>query len=446
MKSEHPLYFRSLIKTITNFLLQRMTKQTTPWYRIRKLFQTIHLWLGLASGIIVVAICFSGTVYVFNTELTEMSAPELYKVKPAEGGQRMPVENMLAGISEHLGKVNSAYIPSNAYRTYRFDVKKEGDKSRSGTSYFVNPYTGDIVGTSLQKNKTKEFMSTMFSLHRWLLLDKIETPIFKNITNRELGSMITGWATIIFTLGCITGMVIWFPRKIRNWRQGLKIKTNGNWKRIIHDLHNAPAFYALIFLLLMGLTGPQWSFEWYRDGMQKTLGTYQPKEKTENKKSLAGKKNDQPIEVSSPINLTALLANADQQLRYKGDYTIRFPEDAKSPISITKNKNGFFAPSAGDKITANASNGEILKTELFKNKPFNERVAGSIKALHTGSIYGMFTKLLYFFACLIATILPVTGTIIWINKLKKKKKRNATPTPGRSRSSISVDDGSVLVS
>ena len=216
-----------------------MTKQTTPWCKIRKLFQTIHLWLGLASGIIVVAICFSGTVYVFNTEMTEMSAPELYKIKATEGAQRMPVENMLAGISDHLGKVNTAYIPSSAYRTYRFDVKKEGDKSRSGTSYFVNPYTGDIVGTSLQKSKTKEFMSTMFSLHRWLLLDKIETPIFKNIANRELGSMITGWATIIFTLGCITGMVIWFPRKIRNWRQGLKIKTNGNWKRIIHDLHNA---------------------------------------------------------------------------------------------------------------------------------------------------------------------------------------------------------------
>ncbi len=422
-----------------------MNKQRTPWEKIRKLFQTIHLWLGLASGIVVVAICFSGTIYVFNTELTEMSAPELYKIKPIKGAQRLPLENMLAGISGHLGKVNTAYIPSNAERTYRFDIKKEGDKSRSGTSYFVNPYTGDIVGTSLQKSKTKEFMSTMFSLHRWLLLDKIETPIFKNITNRELGSMITGWATIIFTLGCITGMVIWFPKKIRHWRQGLKIKTNGNWKRIIHDLHNAPAFYALIFLLLMGLTGPQWSFEWYRNGMQKTLGTYQPKEKPAEKNSTAGTKNDAPQEDSISLNLSALLANADQQLTYKGDYTIRFPEDAKSPINITKNKNGFFAPAAGDKMMVNSGNGAIMKTELFKNKPFNERVAGSIKALHTGSIYGMFTKLLYFFACLIATTLPVTGTIIWINKLKKKKKRNAASNPGKSRSSIGVQDASVPV-
>lgn len=421
-------------------------KKRTSWDKIRKLFQTIHLWLGLTSGIVVVAICFSGTIYVFNTELTEMSAPELYKVKPVEGAQRLPVENMLAGISDHLGKVNTAYIPSNAERTYRFDVKKEGDKSRTGTSYFVNPYTGDIVGTSLQKSKTKEFMSTMFSLHRWLLLDKIEKPIFSGMTNRELGSQITGWTTIIFTLGCITGLVIWFPRKIRNWRQGLKIKTNGNWKRIIHDLHNAPAFYAIIFLLLMGLTGPQWSFEWYRNGMQKTLGTYQPKEKTEKKKSPDGKKTDQPVEASAPLNLTAILTNADQQLNYQGDYTIRFAEETKSPINITKNKSGFFAPAAGDKIIVNSGNGAIIKTELFSNKPFNERVAGSIKALHTGSIYGMFTKILYFIACLIATTLPITGTMIWINKLKKRKKRNATQNPGKSRSSVGVQDGSVLIS
>ena len=142
----------------------------------------------------------------------------------------------------------------------------------------VNPYTGEITGTSKEKNGTKEFMSTMFSLHRWLLLDKIEKPIIKGLPNKELGSMITGWATIIFTLGCITGLIIWFPQKIRNWKQGLSVKWKAGWKRVNHDLHNSLAFYALFFLLLMGLTGPQWSFEWYRTGLQKTLGTYKPKD------------------------------------------------------------------------------------------------------------------------------------------------------------------------
>ncbi|HEY9340084.1 MAG TPA: PepSY-associated TM helix domain-containing protein, partial [Hanamia sp.] len=252
--------------------------RNTSWKRIRNLLRNIHLWAGLASGIVVVAICFSGTVYVFNTELTEMAAPHLYKVKTADDAHRIPAENLLNKISNEAGgAVTTIWVPADANRTYRFDVKKEGDKSRNGTSYFVNPYSGEITGTSLEESRTKQFMSTMFSLHRWLLLDKIETPLFSGITNKELGSKITGWATILFTLGCLTGICIWFPNKLRHWRQGLKIKTNGNRKRLIHDLHNAPAFYAFIFLLLMGITGPQWSFPWYRTGMQKALGTYQPK-------------------------------------------------------------------------------------------------------------------------------------------------------------------------
>ncbi|WP_353197200.1 PepSY-associated TM helix domain-containing protein [Parapedobacter defluvii] len=59
--------------------------------------------------------------------------------------------------------------------------------------------------------------------------------------------------------------------------------------------------------------------------------------------------------------------------------------------------------------------------QIFRDKPFNERVAGSIKALHIGNVYGQFTKLIYFLSCLIATTLPITGTLIWLNKMKKKK-------------------------
>ena len=403
----------------------RTNKKTTGWQKIRYLAQTIHLYLGLASGIVVVAICLSGTIYVFNTELTEMSAPQLYKVTPVAGVQRIPPEKLLPKISENPGNITTVYVPSAIDRTYRFDIKKEGDKSRPGTSYFVNPYSGDIVGTSAQKSRTKEFMSTMFSLHRWLLLDKIEKPVFPGITNRELGSRITGWATILFTLGCLTGIIIWFPRKIRNWRQGLKINTRAKWKRIIHDLHSAPAFYALIFLLLMGLTGPQWSFSWYRNGLQKTLGIYQEKQKTNTGKE-PGEKHEATDKTPVVFNLSNILHDADRRLSYKGDYTIRFAQDATSPLSITKNKTGFFAPAAGDKLTVSFDKGEILKIEIFKDKPFNQRVAGSIKALHTGSVYGMFTKILYFLACLVATTLPITGTIIWINKLNKRRKRRAS--------------------
>ncbi len=411
--------------------MSRVITGKTKWQRIRKFFNDIHLWLGLSSALIVITVCFSGTVYVFNTELTEKAAPHLYKAQTVAGKERIAVDSLLAKVQQETGgTVASVTIPAALNRTYQFNVKqKEESEGRVSATYMVNPYTGVIVGNSKEKNGTKEFMGTMFSLHRWLLLDKVKKPIINGVENRKLGSMITGWATIIFTLGCITGLIIWFPQKVKYWKQGLKIKWNAGWKRVNHDLHNTLAFYSLIFLLLMGLTGPQWSFEWYRTGLQKTLGTYKPKEPVKEKtaderKEGEGKREAADTTASATVQLSIAdyVREADKLLAYTGNYVITLPADAAAKTMITKTKLGFFAPAAGDRITIDPTNGKIMKLDIFKRKPFNERIAGSIKAIHVGNVYGTFTKILYFLACLIATSLPITGTMIWLNKMKKKAK------------------------
>ena len=404
--------------------MSNRSTEKSKWQRVRKVFNEIHLWLGLTSGLIVIAICFSGTVYVFNTELTERTAPHLYKVKSLEGQQRIPVDSLLEKIRTITGgTISSITVSANLTRTYQFNVRIKADSTnRGGTTYMVNPYTGDITGTSKEKNGTKEFMSTMFSLHRWLLLDRVKKPIIKGVTNRELGSIITGTATIIFTLGCITGLIIWFPQKIRNWKQGLKVKWSAGWKRINHDLHNSLAFYSLVFLLLMGLTGPFFSFEWYRSGLQKTLGAYKPK--VAPKEKIPKSKLPEDKATLCSLSVADYIIEADKQLPYNGNYNITLPADSTAVTMITKTKLGFFAPAAGDRLSLDQYSGKVLKLDIFKNKPFNERVAGSIKAIHVGNVYGTFTKWLYFLACLIATSLPITGTMIWLNKMKKKGKKN----------------------
>lgn len=397
------------------------------WPSIRRAFRQVHLWMGLASGLIVVVVCLSGTLYVFNTELTELSASHLYSVKET-GGERVSPDGLISKIeSESGGKVVSVTVPESRSRSYQFNVRKEGSEGRGGTAYMVNPYTGEILGNSKEPNAMKEFMSTMFSLHRWLLLDKVEKPILTGMTNRELGSKITGWATILFTLGCITGLLIWIPKKLKNWKQGLKIKFNSNWKRLNHDLHNTLGFYALFFLLLMGLTGPQWSFEWYREGLQKTLGTYKPRDAQKPGAGKAGKEKIKKESIAQlPVSVSRAVDIAKQEFDRPGDVTVMLPSENSPDLIVNKYQAGFFASPAADRLTIDASSA-VKKKEIFRDKPFNERVAGSIKALHVGNVYGMFSKIIYFFACLIATSLPITGTMIWINKLKKNRKKKSNP-------------------
>lgn len=399
----------------------------STWEKTRKFFNEIHLWAGLISGLVLVVVCFTGTVYVYNNEIRESAAKHLYEVSEQSGEVKPGLNTIFESARKQIdGDFISVSIPFETNRSLQINAKNEGDQSRSGTTYFINPYSGEILGNNAEPTWADVLMKDLFSLHRWLMLDRIEEPLIGELPNRTLGSYITGTATILFTIGVITGMFIWFPKRIKNWKQGLKIKT-GNWKRMNHDLHNSLAFYSVIILFLMGATGPFWSFPWYREGLQRTLATYQeppaevrpvnpPTETKTPKAELKGGESE-----NSVVDFQKIILLTDTLLDYEGSYRVSLPQKPDDAITVIKNKTGFFAPAAGDRIQFGADL-EIKEVQIFRDKPFNERISSSIKSIHIGDVYGSFSKILYFLACLIATSLPLTGTLIWINKMGNKKK------------------------
>jgi uncharacterized iron-regulated membrane protein len=271
-------------------------------------------------------------------------------------------------------------------------------------------------------------MGYVFSLHRWLLLDKVETPILESMTNQELGRLINGIATSLFLLGVLTGIFLWLPKKAKNWKQGLTVKWSGNWKRINHDLHNTLAFYSILALFIMAVTGPYWSFGWYKTGWQKTWDTYQaPKEEKKEDKSKESSTTEQVVEDSTAIpeplvlSLDEALAAANQHLSYAGVVKLTLPEEPKGDLAVSKSRTGFFARAGADQLKLNAQTLELKEKVLFGELPVRQQIGKSVKALHTGEIFGKFTKFLWAVACAIATSLPITGTMIWWNKRKKKR-------------------------
>lgn len=387
-------------------------------YTFRKFFNDIHLWMGLASGLVLFVVCLSGTIYTFRAEIERWVSPSKYYVAVPAGAQRMDADILIARLEKQLhGTVTSLQIPADTSMSWQVGIKGEGKKKDAGKNvgkakeaevrpktYFINPYTGAVVGE--QGGGATTFFSTMMKLHRWLLLPD------------SIGRIIVGIATLIFVFLIISGLVIWFPARLKNWKQGFRIFFKGNWKRVNHDLHNTLGFYSFLVLLIMSLTGLCWSFEWYKDGMSTVLGSKVFKGRGE-KPLLSAKTADSTYTVP----YTDHIAIAHILFPYTGDLRVTFPATAQGAVVINKNKTGFFAFSGADKVQLDRFTGNTLKIERFGDKRFGEKIADSIKPLHTGEIFGTFSKILYFIVCLIATSLPVTGTIIWINKLKKKTKR-----------------------
>ncbi|HQE12837.1 MAG TPA: PepSY-associated TM helix domain-containing protein, partial [Flavipsychrobacter sp.] len=109
-----------------------------------------------------------------------------------------------------------------------------------------------------------------------------------------------------------------------------------------------------------------------------------------------------------------------------GNLRISLPNDSLGNFGVNKYQTGFFAWSASDKMQIDQYTGKILKVDRFTDKPLNQKIAETIKSLHVGDLSGTSSKIIWFIACLIGTSLPITGTIIWINKLKKKKPKKQT--------------------
>ncbi|MFC3415285.1 PepSY-associated TM helix domain-containing protein [Algoriphagus hitonicola] len=394
-----------------------MAARSSAWKITRKVFDKIHLYAGLISGLIVIAVCLSGTIYVYNTEIKEWADSERYFVEAS--GERLSLDELKSTLENDLqGSVTGVFVQNGQDRSVQMTLLKDGEKGR-GTTYFVNPYSGEILADNTEQTATEKFMRTQFSLHRWLLLDRIEEPIFESMSNMQLGRLINGIATSLFLLGVITGIVIWVPQKAKTWKQGLQVKWSGNWKRVNHDLHNTMAFYSLIALFIMSATGLFWSFEWYREGWQKTWDTYQaPTSKNE-------VKEETPTVEPGPVqefSLELALAKGNETLTYPGNWRISLPKDGLSPIGLTKYRTGFFARSGADQISLNQADLSVSETRLFSDLSVRQQIGRSVKSLHMGDIFGPFTKFLWFLACLIATSLPITGTLIWWNKRKKKKR------------------------
>lgn len=386
-------------------------------YTFKKLINDIHLWLGIGSGIILFIVCLTGTILTFEEEIGNLLEPEKFYVDVPETPPQ-PVESLIRSTEQSLGiKVTEVIILQPENKSWMISgipvdqyekARSEGGRMPRGSTWHVNPFTGEVLDEH-SNGSVHEFFHIVMELHRWLLLD------------RSIGRPVVGVATIIFIVICLSGLILWWPKQVsrwRYWRKGLFIKFSGNWKRINYDLHNTLGFYSLILLLIMGFSGLIWSFTWYWKGMEALLGD-----------QLGKSRFDAPMEMSYDGDKSArfpieqLIGKTDELLPYVAyGHRITLPQSENQTLLMRKKPGSFFAVDGADKIQFNPFTGEVLTVEKFSDLPVTSQIANLIRSIHVGSVFGTFSKILYFVSCLVATSLPVTGTIVWINKLRKKSK------------------------
>ncbi|HEY0654946.1 MAG TPA: PepSY-associated TM helix domain-containing protein [Chryseosolibacter sp.] len=385
---------------------------------MKRFFRNIHLYLGLAAGLVIMITCFTGAALVFEKELQGAIYPERYNV--AVSGDAKPIEAMVSALQAELPTVTvtSVKVYNEPTRTVELTYAEEG-KDQSAQA-FMNPYTGELISLYSYRNT---FFYTMFALHRWLLAG-------------DTGKLIVGISTSIFLFILITGIVLWWPENKKKLKQRLKFKWGAGWKRINHDYHIVVGFYTAIFLFAFAFTGLAWSFKWFNDGIYWITGT-------ENKRP------DPPLSTFSStaksISFDDALASIRAEIPTAKTYSINMAKDSVSAIAITVMPENPVHEKASDQYFVDQYTGKLLGAYHYSDRNLGQRVRSLFYPIHVGSIGGWPGRIIAFLACVAGVFFPVTGVILWLNRLKKEKKKHAKGKAKHKKSSVREVESKVNV-
>ena len=210
------------------------------WIR-RALFQ-VHLWTGIALAIYIIVLSATGSVLVYRNEIQNLVATPKPPFDPK--GTRLTTEQIRESAQRAYPGWTITYISERISRrapaievTFESgagDLEKVAKKER-----YFNPYTGEDLGDRFTRGE--RVLYWVVELHDNLLLGYD-------------GQFWNGVGSVIVTITCLTGLVVWWPG-IARWKRSLGIRWSSGWLSFNWDLHSAVGFWSFLFLLMWAVSG-----------------------------------------------------------------------------------------------------------------------------------------------------------------------------------------------
>lgn len=347
---------------------------------IKKVLLKIHLYVGLAAALFLLLVSITGCALIFENELEGVFFPLKIQAQPQT--QPLPLQEL----------ANKAQQANPGKRALRVILPQQPDHAHrvvvsDGTWVYVNGYTGEILGV---RNLQSNFLLSIHQLHTSLLLK-----------NRQLGSKIVGWATLLLLLLAISGVILWWPRKL------LTIKRGVNWRRVNFDLHNVSGFYAFVFVFLIALTGVLMTFE--ETGFKMVYRfTGEPPNLTPPRftpqKGAPMISPDQALQIARAAMPGAMPTTVGVAPANSVDF--KFPEDR--------------TPMGRSHVFLDPYTGQVQMAQSTREAHPGVKAHNLNRPLHTGDILGWPTRIIWFVASLMVVIQAVTGVLIWWKPRRKK--------------------------
>ncbi|CAH1386611.1 PepSY-associated TM helix domain-containing protein [Candidatus Nitrotoga sp. M5] len=359
----------------------------------RKIASKLHLYTGLAIGLLLVLSGLTGSVLVFRGEIETLVYPELMTSVPRD--ERVSVQKVLETVQHAYPADKPFFIrtPRTPEQTYLIKMNGAHD-----LFVYVDPYNGMILGDHRQAD----------TLTGWISL------LHTELLSGDLGEIILGTSALLLIGMSITGLILWWPRKGK-FSPGFKIQWTANWNRKNFDIHRTSGIYTIVFILLIAVTGASLVFNQTAINLINAITLSPPR----NAPPLSDIRQAQ---MSRP-SLDIILHQADALIPATTT-VINLPRKPEAPLVIRKKWDEEFHPNGRNFVYFDQYSGKVLQVENAMSAPLGTRVYSTLYPIHIGTIGGTFTRVLQVIVGLSPLMLFVTGCFIWWNK--RKAKRHST--------------------
>lgn len=345
----------------------------------------MHLWLGLSCGLIASISGLTGSLYIWQPEITALLNPGLLTIEQInpydEDSLHRTAYKLVQLHRDSLVKINLPYREQHTISLVYMN----------GETHYYHPISAAFLG---EKSVSIQFFESLLNFHRTLGIPKI-------------GKYITGTSTILFFLLLLSsGAYLWWITYRTNFIKGFKIKWKAKKKKMIYDLHKVIGVSFFIPLMVIAFTGAYFTYNiYYKTALNIFDYSEKPKLDEQEHTIVSSMPYEDPLcDPDKDYDLRSIILPKNDQ----DGYHFRYIQDRFLMAGLRKTKELKFD-----------SQGNIASLTDFETDLSSNRIAAQFYPVHIGEIAGILGRIIVFISGLIPIILYISGLRLYLLKRKK---------------------------
>lgn len=372
--------------------------------RVRKAIFWLHLTAGIIAGLVIFVMCVTGALLAFERQIVELSESNARWVPVADGSELIGPSQALAAVIDSRPQA----APSGISMRREAGAAWEVSLGREGT-IFVDPYSGAITGES--NKSVRAAMSVLRGWHRWLALSDDQRPI---------GKAVTGASNILFLFLAVSGIYIWFPRKLvwRVVRPVIWFRTGQGGKARYFNWHNTIGFWTSLFLIVFTFTATVISYQWASNLLYTLTGNKVPERRPES--SLP-----EPVKAAAftiPQGLSEKWAKAEERSPTWKSISLRFPVRNEEMV-FTIDEGIYWNILGRSTLTLSTTDPLVQRWEPYGERNAAVQLRSWFRFTHTGETGGLVGQAIGFVACVGGAFLVWTGFSLALHRVGNYARR-----------------------